>query len=51
MDTHAAANIAWQVSPSDVGRLFLGADLPKGKREVQFVKKADGTWVLASKDE
>lgn len=51
MDNHAAANIAWEVSPNDLGQLFLGTESPKGKTEVHFVKKPDGTWVLASEEE
>ena len=48
METHAAAKIAWQVSLNDLGRLFLGAEKPAGKAEVQFVKKPDGTWIVVS---
>jgi hypothetical protein len=51
LDTHAAANIAWQVSPNDLARIFLGSEKPAGKTEVHFVKKPDGTWVVAPEGE
>jgi hypothetical protein len=48
METHAAANMAWEVSPNDLGRIILGNEKPTGKTEVHFVKKPDGTWVVAT---
>lgn len=51
LETHAAVNVAWSVSPTELGAILLGDGKPTGKTEVHFVKKPDGTWVLDMKDQ
>jgi hypothetical protein len=48
-ETHAAANFAWTVSFNEVGRLLLDSAPQHGTGTAEFVKKPDGTWVLAGR--
>lgn len=44
--TMAAASFAWTVSLNKIGRLFYGADTPKGDGRVTFARKPDETWAI-----
>lgn len=48
-ETNAAANFAWTVSLNKIGLTLLGDVRPSGTGVARFVKKPDGTWVLAER--
>jgi hypothetical protein len=48
LETQASANFEWRVSLDSLGRILVSEGAPSGIGTAQFVKKPDGTWVLAA---
>ena len=46
-ETRATAHFAWKAEKDNVGNIMLAARALNGIANAEFVKKPDGTWILA----